>query len=153
MLARLGGDEFAIIQDACDDQRRLRRARRADREAHRASRSTVDGHRVEIGTSIGIAHRARATAATPEQLLKKADSRSTAPRSAGRQLLHASIDEAMTAEREPRSTLESDLREPSRRCQFEVHYQPFIDVATGAVAAFEALVRWQHPDARPDPAG
>ncbi len=54
-------------------------------------------------------------------------------------------DEAMSAELEARNMLEGDLRDAIARCQFELHYQPFVDVATGRRSGFEALVRWRHP--------
>ena len=73
VLARLGGDEFAIIQEACDDQRDARPSWRRGSRSSWPSRST-SGHRVEIGTSIGIAI-APDDGTEQEELLKKADTR------------------------------------------------------------------------------
>lgn len=143
VLARLGGDEFAVIQLECEDQR----ASAIDLAA-RISKLVADpfmlpGHRVEIGTSIGIA-------LAPEhgdcgnELLKKADLALYRSKSAGRDC-YTVYDEAMSADLEARNTLECDLRDAIARCEFEVHYQPFFDFQTGQRRGAEALVRWRHP--------
>jgi diguanylate cyclase (GGDEF)-like protein len=143
VLARLGGDEFAIIQAGCDDQ-----TASSINLATRISKLITEpfqlpGHRVEIGTSIGIAM-APEHGIDQEQLLKKADLALYRSKSAGRNCFTL-YDEEMSAELEARNTLEGDLRDAVARCQFEVHYQPFFDVQTGARCGLEALVRWRHP--------
>jgi predicted signal transduction protein with EAL and GGDEF domain len=143
VLARLGGDEFAIIQEGCEDHRAC-----ATELAARIAKLVIEpfllpGHRVEIGTSIGIAV-APDHGSDPEQLLKKADLALYRSKSAGRNCFTI-YDEAMSAELEARNTLEGDLRDAIARCQLEVHYQPFMDANTGARRGFEALVRWRHP--------
>jgi len=143
VLARLGGDEFAIIQEGCDD-RRASSTELAARIAKLVSEPfLLPGHRVEIGTSIGIAI-APDHGSDQEQLLKKADLALYRSKSAGRNCFTI-YDEAMSAELEARNTLEGDLRDAIARCQLEVHYQPFMDANTGARRGFEALVRWRHP--------
>lgn len=143
VLARLGGDEFAIIQEACEDQRVC-----STELAGRIGKLVTEpfllpGHRVEIGTSIGIAI-APEHGSDQEQLLKKADLALYRSKSAGRNCFTI-YDEAMSAELKARSTLEGDLRDAIARCQLEVHYQPFVDALGGARRGFEALVRWRHP--------
>ncbi|HEX9209563.1 MAG TPA: EAL domain-containing protein [Bradyrhizobium sp.] len=143
VLARLGGDEFAIIQEGCDDQR-VCSTELAARIAKLVTEPfLLPGHRVEIGTSIGIAI-APDHGSDQEQLLKKADLALYRSKSAGRNCFTI-YDEAMSAELEARNTLEGDLRDAIARCQLEVHYQPFIDAIGGARRGFEALVRWRHP--------
>lgn len=143
VLARLGGDEFAIIQEARDDQRACS-TELAGRIAKLVSEPfLLPGHRVEIGTSIGIAI-APDHGSDQEQLLKKADLALYRSKSAGRNCFTV-YDEAMSAELEARNTLEGDLRDAIARCQLEVHYQPFVDALSGARRGFEALVRWRHP--------
>jgi diguanylate cyclase (GGDEF)-like protein len=143
VLARLGGDEFAIIQAGCDDQTAgsVNLATRISKLI--AEPFQLPGHQVEIGTSIGIAM-APEHGSNPEQLLKKADLALYRSKSAGRNCFTL-YDEAMSAELEARNTLEGDLRDAVARCHFEVHYQPFFDVQTGARRGLEALVRWRHP--------
>ncbi|WP_025038061.1 bifunctional diguanylate cyclase/phosphodiesterase [Bradyrhizobium sp. DOA9] len=143
VLARLGGDEFAIIQEAGEDQRTCS-TELAARIAKLVSKPfLLPGHRVEIGTSVGIAI-APDHGSDQEQLLKKADLALYRSKSAGRNCFTI-YDEAMSAELEARNTLEGDLRDAIARCQLEVHYQPFVDALSGARRGFEALVRWRHP--------
>ncbi|WP_035968987.1 EAL domain-containing protein [Bradyrhizobium sp. WSM1417] len=143
VLARLGGDEFAIIQEACEDQR-VCSTELAGRIAKLVAEPfLLPGHRVEIGTSIGIAI-APDHGTDQEQLLKKADLALYRSKSSGRNCFTI-YDKAMSAELEARSTLEGDLRDAIARCQLEVHYQPFVDALSGARRGFEALVRWRHP--------
>ena len=143
VLARFGGDEFAVIQAECDDQRAgsINLATRISKLI--AEPFLLPGHRVEIGTSIGIAM-APEHGSDQEQLLKKADLALYRSKSAGRDC-YTLYDEAMSAELEARNTLEGDLRDAIARCRFEVHYQPFFDVQTGHRKGLEALVRWRHP--------
>jgi diguanylate cyclase (GGDEF)-like protein len=143
VLARLGGDEFAIIQEGCDDQR-VCSTELAARIAKLVTEPfLLPGHRVEIGTSIGIAI-APDHGSDQEQLLKKADLALYRSKSAGRNCFTI-YDEAMSAELEARNTLEGDLRDAIACCQLEVHYQPFVDALSGGRRGFEALVRWRHP--------
>ncbi|MGY4622289.1 bifunctional diguanylate cyclase/phosphodiesterase [Bradyrhizobium sp. USDA 4486] len=143
VLARLGGDEFAIIQEGCEDQRACATELAARIAKLVAEPFLLPGHRVEIGTSIGIAI-APDHGTDQEQLLKKADLALYRSKSAGRNC-YTVYDEAMSAELEARNTLEGDLRDAIAQCQLEVHYQPFVDALTGARRGFEALVRWRHP--------
>lgn len=143
VLARLGGDEFAVIQEAGEDQRACS-TELAARIAKLVSEPfLLPGHRVEIGTSIGIAI-APDHGGDQEQLLKKADLALYRSKSAGRNCFTI-YDEAMSAELEARNTLEGDLRDAIACCQLEVHYQPFVDALSGERRGFEALVRWRHP--------
>ena len=143
VLARFGGDEFAVVQAECDDQRAgsIDLATRISKLI--AAPFLLPGHRVEIGTSIGIAM-APEHGSDQEQLLKKADLAMYRSKSAGRNR-YTVYDEAMSVELEARNTLEGDLRDAIAGCQFEVHYQPFFDVKTGYRKGVEALVRWRHP--------
>ncbi|WP_448030221.1 bifunctional diguanylate cyclase/phosphodiesterase [Bradyrhizobium liaoningense] len=143
VLARLGGDEFAIIQEAGEDQRACSTELAAQIAKLVSEPFLLPGHRVEIGTSIGIAI-APDHGSDQEQLLKKADLALYRSKSAGRNCFTI-YDEAMSAELEARNTLEGDLRDAIAQCQLEVHYQPFVDALGGVRRGFEALVRWRHP--------
>ncbi|MBX9648999.1 MAG: EAL domain-containing protein, partial [Xanthobacteraceae bacterium] len=143
VLARLGGDEFAVLQTACEDQRSSSTELAARISKLVATPFLLPGHRVEIGTSIGIAL-APEHGSDRDGLLKKADLALYRSKSAGRDC-YTVYDEAMSAELEARNTLEGDLRDAIARCHFEVHYQPFFDFQTGRRRGVEALVRWRHP--------
>ena len=123
---------------ACDDQRDGSTELAARIAKLVAEPFELRGHRVEIGTSIGIAI-APEHGSDPEQLLKKADLALYRSKAAGRNCFTV-FDEAMSAELEARNTLEGDLRDAIARCQFELHYQPFFDVVRPARGA--ASRRW-----------
>jgi diguanylate cyclase (GGDEF)-like protein len=141
-VARLGGDEFAIVQSSI----------RSGEDAQVLSRRIVDaigkpyeisGRTVEIGTSIGIAL-APDDGTDAEELLKNADIALYRVKSEGRGNWRF-FEAAMQAQAQVRHALERDLRKAMHSGEFELHYQPMIDLASNAVCGVEALVRWNHP--------
>jgi diguanylate cyclase (GGDEF)-like protein len=142
-VARLGGDEFAIVQTATtggrdNAQRLASRILKAIGEPYE-----ILGRIVEIGTSIGIAV-APEHGLDAEELLKKADIALYTVKSEGRS--HARFFEpAMEAKALARHDLEYDLRKALQGGEFEVLYQPMIDLASNEVCGAEALLRWNHP--------
>jgi diguanylate cyclase (GGDEF)-like protein/PAS domain S-box-containing protein len=143
VLARLGGDEFAIIQVGEIDQRDGA-ARLAQRiiELVRAP-YVIEGSAVGIGTSIGIAV-APADGSEPTQLIKNADLALYRGKSQGRNGF-CFFDVEMTRQADARHQLENDLRDAMTRSEFELFYQPIVDIATCRLRGAEALVRWRHP--------
>ena len=141
-VARLGGDEFAIVQTAIGsptDASRLADKLIALIEAP----FEIDGNQIVIGTSIGIAF-APHDGLDADQLLKCADLALYRAKVDGRgiyRLFHADMDASMQARR----ALELDLRGAMRDGQFELFYQPLVDLRSKRVAGFEALLRWRHP--------
>jgi diguanylate cyclase (GGDEF)-like protein len=141
-VARLGGDEFAIVQTA------IARPTEATALAGRLiellnAPFDVDGHQIVIGTSIGITF-APQDGDDPDQLLRCADLALYRAKVDGRgiyRLFHAEMDAQMQARR----LLELDLRKAAQCGELEPFYQPLIDVHDGAIAGFEALLRWRHP--------
>ena len=103
----------------------------------------IDGHRLNISTSIGIAL-APEEGTDSGELMKKADMALYRAKAEGRNS-YSFFDPAMTALVDARHNLENDLRAAIAGKQFELHYQPIIDVKTQKACAFEALVRWRHP--------
>ena len=152
-LARLGGDEFAIVQTPPREFEEIGDAPASMREsaivlANRvieliSEPYEIDGHKVVIGTSIGIAM-APDDAIDPDELMKKADLALYKTKSEGRNG-YSFFDTAMTAAADERRQLETDLRDGLRRGEFELYYQPQVDLATGQTCSMEALVRWRHP--------
>jgi diguanylate cyclase (GGDEF)-like protein len=143
LAARLGGDEFGIIQPRVEDESD------ASALAERIVQSLsvpyeVNGHRVIIGASVGIAVAAE-TDKNPEELIHQADLALYRVKAEGRQsfsFYHRDMD----ARVEIRRKLEIDLHEAIDKQQFEVHFQPIIRLNDDTVVGFEALLRWKHPD-------
>jgi diguanylate cyclase (GGDEF)-like protein/PAS domain S-box-containing protein len=143
VLARLGGDEFAIIQVG-EIEQRDGAARLAQRivELVRAP-YVIEGSAVGIGTSIGIAV-APADGNEPTQLIKNADLALYRGKSQGRNG-YCFFDLEMTRKADARHQLENDLRDAIARSEFELFYQPIVEVASTRLRGAEALVRWRHP--------
>ncbi|GIX45917.1 MAG: two-component system response regulator [Candidatus Tectimicrobiota bacterium] len=141
-VARLGGDEFAVLLED------IRQASDATRVAERilsqlATPVTLEGHELFPMVSIGIAtstpqHR------YPEELLRDADIALHRAK-ANSHTRYEVFDTTMHASTLARLQLETDLRLALERQEFCVYYQPIVSLATGHIAGFEALVRWQHP--------
>jgi diguanylate cyclase (GGDEF)-like protein/PAS domain S-box-containing protein len=141
-VARLGGDEFAIIQH---DARPTDATELAARIIDSISEAfDVLGHQVVIGTSIGIAI-APTDGNEPDQLLRNADMALYRAKSDGRGNYHFFQPE-MDAQMQARHSLELDLRKALLADEFELYYQPLVDLAGDKVSGFEALVRWNHPE-------
>jgi diguanylate cyclase (GGDEF)-like protein len=139
---RLGGDEFEAILPGIDVESRLEEI--AARLIHDVSAPyEVDGHRVEIGTSVGIAI-ARPGKSYPNALIRDADLALYAAKAAGRGTFRffAPQMHELAAERQ---ILENDLRDAVAKDQMLLCFQPIVDSVTEETSAFEALLRWQHP--------
>ncbi len=143
VLARLGGDEFAIIQENEKDQGEGAIALALRVIGLIEQPFDLNGHRVEIGTSIGIAF-APEHGTDPETLLKKADLALYAAKSGGRNDFRVFQPELTEAADEQKS-MESELRDAISRNEFELHYQPVVDARTRRISGMEAFVRWNHP--------
>ena len=143
VIARLGGDEFAIIQENEKNQGEGAIALALKIIALIEKPFDLNGHRAKIGTSIGIAF-APEHGADPQSLLKKADLALYATKSAGRNDFRV-FDPDLTAAEEHQKAIETDLREALSRNQFQLHYQPIVDVRTQQICCMEAFVRWHHP--------
>ena len=139
---RLGGDEFEAILPGIDDETRLGEiSARLIREVSQPYE--LDGHRVEIGISVGIAI-ARPGKSYPSALIRDADLALYAAKDAGRGTFRFFAPEmhALAAERQ---ILENDLRDAIGKDQMRLFFQPIVDSVSEETAAFEALLRWQHP--------
>jgi diguanylate cyclase (GGDEF)-like protein/PAS domain S-box-containing protein len=141
-VARLGGDEFAVLLDLGENSRR---ALTFAERFFLALQTPVDldGIREYVSCSIGIALGPK-DGDTVDVLMRSADLALYAAKDAGR-----SPDRTDTAEMrivaELRHSLATELRQAIAEQQFEVHYQPIVQLKTGKLTGFEALVRWRHP--------
>jgi diguanylate cyclase (GGDEF)-like protein len=141
-VARLGGDEFAIIQIGGRPTEATELAARIIDSISQAF--DVHGHQVMSGTSVGIAI-APTDGNEPDQLLRNADMALYRAKSEGRGTYHFFQPE-MDAQMQARRSLELDLRKALLAGEFELYYQPLIDLKSDKVSGFEALVRWNHPE-------
>jgi diguanylate cyclase (GGDEF)-like protein len=143
-LARLGGDEFAVIQplQADGEEGAIALALRIIDAV--ALPFDLDGHQINIGTSVGIALAPR-DGRDPRDLLNKADLALYAAKAQDRNDFRLFRPEMMQ-NTDLQKTLENDLRRAIARGEFELHFQSVIDVRTQAVCGAEALVRWHHPE-------
>ncbi len=141
-VARLSGDEFALVLP------RLAHADDAGSVAQRIidtlSRSVrLDAHDVYVSASVGISIYP-VDGTDPDELLKNADTAMYRAKEQGRSgfaLYRREMNELAVE----RLQLEADLRRALERGEFVLHYQPKVDLATGAISGFEALLRWLHP--------
>jgi diguanylate cyclase (GGDEF)-like protein/PAS domain S-box-containing protein len=142
-LARFGEDGFAILVNGVDEvEGAARVARGIQRDL--AEPMTVDGHQVVATVSIGVAL-GTAAHARAEDLLRDADTALDRAKALGRARYEV-FDEEMHVREVAQLTVEMELRGALAREQFRVRYQPIVSIGTGAVAGFEALARWQHPE-------
>jgi diguanylate cyclase (GGDEF)-like protein len=142
-VARLGGDEFAILAVVEGDQREAAIVTANRLLAAIAAPCDLDGHHLEMRTSIGIALAPEHGIAVDE-LLKNADLAMYKAKSEGRNT-YRFFEAAMGTEARIRRTLQIGLRDALTNQELELHYHPIIDVKSGEIASVEALVRWRHP--------
>jgi diguanylate cyclase (GGDEF)-like protein len=143
LVARIGGDEFAIVQMPSGDSRAAAVAL-ADRLIELIGTPyDLDGHEAIVETSIGIAQ-SRTDGADTDQLVNSADLALYQAKAAGRNIFQM-FEATMAADARSRYELQNELRRAIARDEFEVYYQPLVDVRTMQVCGAEALIRWNHP--------
>jgi diguanylate cyclase (GGDEF)-like protein/PAS domain S-box-containing protein len=142
LLVRISGDEFVVVlEDLSGDGGPDRVSQKILDDVMRPFR--IEGHEVQVSASLGYAvfpddgH-------DPETLLKNADAAMYHAKELGRNCYRA-FSRALAQRRDQRLGLEAGLRRALRNGEFELHYQPILDVATGHVSHAEALVRWNDP--------
>jgi diguanylate cyclase (GGDEF)-like protein/PAS domain S-box-containing protein len=143
LVARLGGDEFAVIlaadvspNDASDFATRLIRVL--------SDSYDIDGVEVVIGASIGIAL-SPGDGDTSEELMRNADMALYRAKSDGGGV-HRFFEREMDRQAQKRRDMELDLRRAFANGEFELHYQPLVDIAADRISGFESLLRWRHPE-------
>jgi diguanylate cyclase (GGDEF)-like protein len=141
LVARLGGDEFVVVMPVARGEAEAI----ADRIlAHVHEPMLLGGRVTYTSASIGIVL-VEPDYRQPEELLRDVDIAMYAAKAKGRGC-YAMFDTRMRRRVEAESDLASDLRRALERREFVVHYQPIVEVTTGAVSSLEALVRWQRSD-------
>lgn len=148
MVARLGGDEFVILLPDLDHAGGGLAVAERIMETIGAA-IEIDGQIMPIGASIGMAF-APHDGNTGEELLRAADLAMYDAKSRGRRGISI-FDQAMQAQVKDRRALELDLRAAIARQELDLHYQPLVDLKTGATIGYEALLRWNHATRGPIP--
>jgi len=141
-VARLGGDEFAVVQVGAEQPAGSTTLATRLIDAM-AEPFDLQGHQVMISATVGIAL-APLDGSDPDSLMKNADLALYRAKEGGRatcRFFEAEMDARMQARR----ALEVDLRKALALDQFELYYQPLINLTTDEVCGFEALLRWHHP--------
>ena len=145
-VSRQGGDEFVVLlpdlQQPEDAAVMAGRILRDVAEPH-----LVDQHELHVTTSIGVSVFPD-DGADAETLIKNADTAMYQAKENGRQSFQF-FKPAMNARAVERQSIEESLRRALERQEFTLHYQPKININTGAVTGAEALIRWTHPGRGP----
>ncbi len=141
-VSRFGGDEFIILLDEARDEDAVARVAQRVLDVLSAPLLVRD-RQITLSASIGIASAPR-DADDAETLLRQADAAMYQAKRVGRnnfQFFRAGLE--LAGER--RLALEGELRRALQSGGIEVHYQPKVDLRSGATTGFEALARWHHP--------
>jgi diguanylate cyclase (GGDEF)-like protein len=148
-VARFGGDEFIVFCPDCDRKTSERMASEIHAEIMRAIR--VDSERLEVRASVGVA-----------MLPEDGDDIDSLMQSADLALYHAKVngrsqtrfyDASMSRDLVRKREIEDELRAAIQRDELSIFFQPIVDLESGRIKTFEALVRWFHPEKgelRPD---
>lgn len=144
MVARLGGDEFAVLQG------RVAFANQAEDLAHRIVTELVrpikvaEGTTIRVGASVGVAVCPR-DGLQGAQLVTRADTALYHAKNSGRNQ-YALFEPGMDAELRHRQMLDADLLPGLENEEFQLYFQPRLDIASGRIGGYEALIRWIHPE-------
>lgn len=143
-LARMGGDEFLVLRSPATSVAEITGL--AERLIDAARQPVeLNGARASIGASIGIA-RAPQDAVDFTELMKKADlALYDAKTTSGVGESYSFFDREMEQEVASRWQMEQELEQALDRREFELHFQPIVDLAALEVSGFEALLRWRRP--------
>ena len=141
-IARIGGDEFVVLLGNLKEPEDARHVSQKVLDAL-SEPLTIDGHELKITPSVGICAYPH-DGEDVETLMRNADTAMYYAKQMGRNN-YQFFTQAMNDAAQQRLVIENDLRHAIERDEFILHYQPQLDLKTGAIVGFEALVRWLHP--------
>ena len=144
-VARLGGDEYTIlIEDIHDASDAIRVAARIQ-QVLAATPLVIGGQEIFASASVGIAL-STSPHDSAADLLRDADLAMYRAKALGKARYEV-FDTAMHASAVKRLKLETELRKAIEHGEFRVHYQPIVRLSDRKIVGFEALVRWERPNA------
>jgi diguanylate cyclase (GGDEF)-like protein len=143
LVSRTGGDEFAIVQSGAELSMEASAALAARIVETLGAPFEIGDHSVVIGASVGVAI-APDDGNDADQLLKSADLALYRAKGDGRARFHF-FEPEMDVKAQARRALELDLRKALGNGEFELAYQPIVNLARNQITGFEALLRWNHP--------
>jgi diguanylate cyclase (GGDEF)-like protein len=141
-IARMGGDEFVIVQATIADPAEATALAQGVIDAL-TEPYDIDGQQAVIGVSIGISV-GPGDGSNPDKLLRNADLALYRAKSDGRGTFRF-FEPVMDLQMQTRRIMEQDLRKALPAGEFELHYQPVVNLASKEISGFEALIRWNHP--------
>jgi diguanylate cyclase (GGDEF)-like protein len=142
VVCRLGGDEFVVLVEHVDEERDL--VELAERVVAVVARPIdIGADQVWIGASVGVAV-ARDAGTDADVLFAEADAAAYRAKAHGRGRAEV-FDDALRAELTARAELEAAISAGIRNGEMQLHYQPVLDVASGRLTGYEALIRWDRP--------
>lgn len=144
LVARLSGDEFAIVIAGADVADRAEKLSEQAAIAFSERPLSVGERRLRVTGSVGVALYPR-DCRSADELLANADLALYRAKAAGRGQ-HVSFHSGIREEFEARLLLEAELRLAAERGEFELFYQPQVNLKDGKLVGAEALIRWRHPE-------
>lgn len=142
-VARIGGDEFVVLLDGIHERDNASAVASRIQQALGAP-FELDGHEVFTTVSIGIAFN-EIDYDTPDLLLRDADAAMYSAKAGGK-ARHEVFNKKMHEEALARLNLSTDLRRAVEHGQFQLLFQPIVELGGRQLSGFEALVRWEHPE-------
>lgn len=142
MVARIGGDEFVVLQLA-EKPATAAAALIKKLQSILSTSFDIEDHQIVMSVSVGVAI-GPGDGSDPDQLLKNADLALNRAKSEGfgsSRFFEREMDRQM----QDRHQLERDLRAALHNDEFELYYQPQLNLKRGRITGFEALLRWNHP--------
>ncbi|MBT9538492.1 EAL domain-containing protein [Thiobacillus sp.] len=149
-IGRQGGDEFLVVLGETAGTDAIGAVADKITQAMQAP-FEVDGHTLSVSLSLGIAA-FPADGTDPDELIRKADAAMYHAKDAGRNT-HRFFNERMNLDSAEHLQLRTDMRRAIEQNEFVLHYQPQVDLASGAIVGVEALIRWHHPELGMTPPG
>ncbi|MGI4978659.1 MAG: sensor domain-containing phosphodiesterase [Janthinobacterium lividum] len=142
VVARFGSDEFVVIQTALDQpENAAALARRIIEVVGRPYE--LGGRAVAVGATVGVSV-APQDGSSAERLFQSADMALSRAKAEGRGGFRF-FEQGMHEQQQARGEMLAELRHAVSRGEMAVHFQPLVDVGSGRIASFEALLRWEHP--------